>query len=74
MKLLWLKISGDRPDLVKVGQFAGSYGFVMNGGTAAKALQVYEAQAKEFTAYWSGAKSLDDALAATSASMAELLK
>ena len=37
----------------------------MNGGTAGKALQVYELQAKEFTAYWSGEKSLDDALAAT---------
>jgi multiple sugar transport system substrate-binding protein len=59
---------------VKVGQFAGNYGFVMNGGTSAKALQIYELQAKEFTAYWSGAKSLDDALAATSTGMAELLK
>jgi len=68
------KVSGDRPDLVKLGLFAGNYGFVMNGGTSAKALQIYELQAKEFTAYWSGAKSLDDALAATSAGMAELLK
>jgi multiple sugar transport system substrate-binding protein len=68
------KISADRPDLVKVGQFASNYGFVMNGGTSAKALQIYELQAKEFTAYWSGAKSLDDALAATSAGMTELLK
>jgi multiple sugar transport system substrate-binding protein len=68
------KISADRPDLVKLGQFAGQYGFVMNGGTSAKALQVYELQAKEFTAYWSGEKSLDDALAATAAGMTELLK
>ena len=68
------KVSGDRPDLVKLGQFASQYGFVMNGGTAAKALAVYELQAKEFTAYWSGTKSLDDALAATSKGMAELLK
>ncbi len=67
-------ISKDRPDLVKLGNFAGSYGFVMNGGTAGKALSVYELQAKEFTAYWSGEKSLDDALAATSAGMADLLK
>jgi multiple sugar transport system substrate-binding protein len=68
------KVSADRPDLVKLGQFAGAYGFVMHGGTAAKALQVYELQAKEFTAYWSGDKSLDDALAATKAGMAALLK
>lgn len=67
-------ISGDRPDLVKLGNFAGSYGFVMNGGTAGKALSVYELQAKEFTAYWAGEKSLDDALAATTTGMAELLK
>ena len=64
----------ERPDLKKLGEFAGSYGFVMNGGTAAKALQVYELQANEFTAYWSGEKSLDEALAATKAGMTELLK
>ncbi len=64
----------ERPDLKKLGEFAGAYGFVMNGGTAAKALQVYELQAKEFTAYWSGGKSLDDALAATKTGMTELLK
>ena len=46
----------------------------MNGGTSAKTLQIYELQAKEFTAYWSGEKSLDDALAATAAGMTELLK
>ena len=67
-------LSADRPDLVTLGEFAGQYGFVMNGGTSAKALQVYELQAKEFTAYWSGAKSLDDALAAVSTGMAELLQ
>ena len=68
------KVSAERPDLVKLGQFAGAYGFVMHGGTAAKALQVYELQAKEFTAYWAGDKSLDDALAATKSGMADLLK
>jgi multiple sugar transport system substrate-binding protein len=71
---LTAKLAAERPDLVKLGQFAGSYGFVMNGGTSAKALQIYELQAKEFTAYWSGAKSLDETLAATETGMAELLK
>jgi multiple sugar transport system substrate-binding protein len=71
---LTAKLAAERPDLVKLGQFAGKYGFVMNGGASAKALQVYELQAKEFTAYWSGAKSLDDALDATEKGMAELLK
>ncbi len=68
------KIAADRPDLVKLGQFAGSYGYVMRGATSAKALSVYEAQAKEFTAYWAGQKSLDDALSAVGQSMTDLLK
>jgi multiple sugar transport system substrate-binding protein len=46
----------------------------MHGGAAAKALQVYELQAKEFTACWSGAKSLDDALNETEKGMGDLLK
>ena len=68
------KIASDRPDLVKLGQFAGSYGYVMRGATSASALSVYEAQAKEFTAYWAGQKSLDAALSATKKSMTDLLK
>jgi multiple sugar transport system substrate-binding protein len=67
-------IAAERPDLVKLGNFAGSYGFVMNGGTSEKALSVYELQAKEFTGYWAGNQSLDDALKNASAGMAELLK
>jgi multiple sugar transport system substrate-binding protein len=73
-KTLAVKLAPDRPDLVKLGDFAGSYGFVMRGGTSAKALQVYELQAKEFTAYWSGGKSLDAALADVTKGMTELLK
>lgn len=68
------KVAGQRPDLIKLGQFASDYGFVMRGATSAKALQIYELQAKEFTGYWSGAQSLDEALTAVSIGMAELLK
>lgn len=68
------KIADERPDLVKLGDFAGKYGYVMNGGTSAKALSVYELQAKEFTGYWSGQTTLDEALANTAAGMEELLK
>jgi multiple sugar transport system substrate-binding protein len=68
------KLAADRPDLVKLGQFAGQYGFVMNGGTAAKTLPVYELQAKEFTGYWAGTQNLDQAIANTAKGMAELLK
>ena len=67
-------IADERPDLVLLGEYASNYGFVMNGGTAAKALSVYELQAKEFTGFLSGGQSLDEALAKTEAGMAELLK
>ncbi len=67
-------VAAERPDLVKLGEFAGQYGYVMNGGTSAKALSVYELQAKEFTGYWSGQQSLDDALKNTATGMADLLK
>jgi len=63
-----------RPDLVKLGDFAGQYGFVMTGGTSANALQVYEAQAKFFTGYWAGTTDLDSALKDTTTKMQELLK
>jgi multiple sugar transport system substrate-binding protein len=68
------KIAEARPDLVKLGEFAGAYGFVMNGATSANALAVYELQAKEFTGYWAGQQDLDTALANTAKGMAELLK
>lgn len=68
------EVAKERPDLVKLGEFAGKYGYVMTGGTSAKALSVYELQAKEFTGYWSGQQSLDDALANTEKGMGELLK
>ncbi len=68
------KIASERPDLVKLGEFASKYGYVMNGATSANALSVYELQAKEFTGYWSGQQSLEDALAHTKAGMQDLLK
>jgi len=68
------KLAADRADLVKLGQFAGQYGFVMNGGTAAKTLPVYELQAKEFTGYWAGTESEDQAIANVAKGMADMLK
>jgi multiple sugar transport system substrate-binding protein len=67
-------LTKDRPDLAKLGAYAGQYGFVMNGGTSAKALQIYELQAKEFTGYWAGAQPLDTTLQHVSAGMADLLR
>lgn len=67
-------IADERPDLVQLGEVAGSYGFVMDGGTSARALDIYELQAREFTGYWSGTQSLDEALSNVSDGMAELLE
>lgn len=68
------KIATERPDLVSLGEFAGAYGYVMNGGTSANALSIYELQAKEFTGYWSGQQTLDQALANAKSGMEGLLK
>lgn len=68
------KIAAERPDLVQVGDYASNFGFVMNGGTSANALGVYEAQAKEFTGYWAGTQDLDTTMKNITASMTELLK
>jgi multiple sugar transport system substrate-binding protein len=68
------RIAGERPDLVQVGEFASTYGFVMRGGTSAEALSVYEAQAQEFTGYWAGTQDLDTAIANAEAAMTRLLQ
>lgn len=68
------KVAEERPDLVQLGEFASAYGYVMNGGTSANALSIYELQAKEFTAYWSGQQDLDTTLANTKAGMEQLLQ
>ena len=66
-------VADERPDLVPLGQYASDYGFVMRGATSAGALSVYELQAKEFTGYWGGTQTLDEALAATAEGMTSLL-
>jgi multiple sugar transport system substrate-binding protein len=67
-------LAAERPDLVQVGEYASTYGFVMRGGTSENALSVYELQAKEFTGYWAGTQDLDTALANATAGMTDLLK
>ena len=67
------KLESERPDLLPLGEYASNYGFVMRGGTAEKALGVYELQANEFTGYWAGQQELDQALEATANGMRELL-
>jgi len=63
-----------KPDIQKLAEYAGWYGFVMNGGTSANALKIYELQAAEFSAFWSGKKTSAQALKAVEEQMAGLLK
>lgn len=67
------RVADERPDLVQLGEFASSYGFVMNGGTSANALSIYDVQAQEFTGYWAGSRTLDEALANVEREMERLL-
>lgn len=68
------QLADSRPDLVQVGEYASTYGFVMTGATSENALSVYELQAQEFTGYWAGTQDLDSAIANAAAGMAELLQ
>lgn len=67
-------LAEERPDLVQVGEYASTYGFVMRGATSANALSVYELQAQEFTGFWAGTQDLDTALSNAAAGMAGLLQ
>ena len=67
-------LAEERPDLVQVGEYASTYGFVMRGATSENALSVYEAQAREFTGYWAGTQDLDTAMANITAAMTDLLQ
>lgn len=66
-------VAGERPDLAQLGDYAVNYGYVMRGATGANALAVYERQAADFTGYWAGTVTLDEALASAAEGMAELL-
>ena len=68
------EVASERPDLERLGAFAGEYGFVMEGGTSENALAVYEAQAEAFTGYWSGQATLDEAISEAEAAMTDLLQ
>ena len=50
------------------------YGFVIRGGTSAEAVPVYEILAQNFTGYWAGQLTLDEALANAAKGMQEKLK
>lgn len=66
-------VEAERPDLAQLGDYAANYGYVMRGATGANALTVYERQAADFTGYWAGTSTLDEALASATEGMTELL-
>lgn len=68
------QLADERPDLVQLGEYASTYGFVMTGATSENALSVYEAQAREFTGFWAGTQDLDTTMANITEAMIELLQ
>jgi len=63
------KIAEKRPDMPLMGEHAGKYGFVMDGGTSEHALRIYEVMAEAFTGYWAGQSTEDEAIAAVEAEL-----
>ncbi len=61
-----------RPEFPLVGEYADAYGFVVNGGTAAEAVPMYEAIAQAFSAVWAGQISIEEGLAQAKAGMEAL--
>lgn len=63
-----------RPDFAYLAEYLEKYAYVINGGTAAYAVPVYEVLAEEFSAVWSGQKEVDAALESAATRMAEKMK
>jgi multiple sugar transport system substrate-binding protein len=55
-------LSAERPEFEQVAEYLDQYAYVVNGGTAAYAVPVYEILAEEFSAVWAGQKDIDAAL------------
>jgi multiple sugar transport system substrate-binding protein len=64
-------LSSTRPDFVNLSEYLEKYAYVVNGGTAAYAVPIYEVLAEEFSAVWAGQKEIDAALESAATRMAE---
>ncbi len=64
-------LSASRPDFANLSEYLEKYAYVVNGGTAAYAVPVYEVLAEEFSAVWAGQKEIDAALESAATRMAE---
>jgi multiple sugar transport system substrate-binding protein len=63
-----------RPEFPLVGDYAAKYAFVIDGGTSAQAVPIYEVLAQNFSGYWAGQLTLDQALQNAQKGMGEKLK
>jgi len=73
LKTEHLGAAANELSMQRMAEYSSKYGFVMNGGSSANALKIYEIQAAEFTAYWSGQKTVDQALKDAESKMKPLL-
>jgi multiple sugar transport system substrate-binding protein len=64
-------LSSTRPDFANLSEYLEKYAYVVNGGTAAYAVPIYEVLAEEFSAVWAGQKEIDAALENAATRMAE---
>ena len=63
-----------RPEFPLVGDYAAKYAFVIDGGTTAQAVPIYEVLAQNFSGYWAGQLTLDEALQNADKGMTEKLR
>ena len=73
LKSEYLGAAASELPMQRMAEYSSKYGFVMNGGSSANALKIYEVQASEFTAFWSGQKTVDQALKDAEAKIKPLL-
>ncbi len=60
-----------RPEFAQVAEYLDRYAYVVNGGTAAYAVPVYEILAEAFSGVWAGQQSVDEALSEAAERMTE---
>ena len=60
-----------RPEFAQVAEYLDRYAYVVNGGTAAYAVPVYEILAEALSGVWAGQQSVDEALSGAAERMTE---
>ena len=63
----------ERPEFENTADYLQEHGFVIEGGTADYAVNVYEVLAEEFSGVWAGQQSIDEALASAQQRVEEIV-